>query len=75
MGRPVPHIHGGEGHTCGQSASCGQEALGPVQAVRLCQRDWRFSTGEKCLKSQPSEEAIHNFPEYFLLVTQRHSQP
>lgn len=50
MGRPVPHIHGGEGHTCGQSASCGQEALGPVQAVRLCQRDWRFSTGEKCLK-------------------------
>lgn len=50
MGRSVPHVHGGEGHTRGQSASCGQEAPGPVQALCLRQRDWRFSTGEKCLK-------------------------
>ena len=51
VGRPVPDIHGGEGHTRGQSASCGQEAPGPVQALRLRQRDWRFSAGEKkCLK-------------------------
>lgn len=51
VGRSVPHVHGGEGHTSGQSASCGQEAPGPVQALCLRQRDWRFSTGEKkCLK-------------------------
>lgn len=50
MGRSVPDVHGGEGHTCGQSASCGQEALGPIQALCLCQRDWRFGTGENWLK-------------------------
>lgn len=47
MGGSIPHLHGRKGHACGQSAGCRQEATGPVQALCLCQRDWRFSTGEQ----------------------------
>lgn len=73
MGRSVPHLHGGEGHTCDQSASCGQEAPGLVQALCLCQRDWRFSTGEKkLLKVNPLKSRlyiyIYTFLDYFLLL-------
>lgn len=46
MGRQIPYLHGGERLTCLESARCGQEALGPVPAVRLRQGDWRFGTGE-----------------------------
>lgn len=73
MGRSVPDVHGGEGHTRGQSASCGQEAPGPVQALCLRQGDWRFSTGEKKgLKVNLLKSDALFFLDCFLLVTWLH---
>lgn len=76
MGGSVPDVHGGEGHACGQSASCGQEASGPVQALCLRQRDWRFSTGEKnWLKVNLQKANILFFSRAFLLDTSLDFQP
>lgn len=46
MGRQIPHLHGRERLARLESARRGQEALGPVPALRLRQRDRRFGTGE-----------------------------
>lgn len=46
MGRPIPYLHGRERLSSLEPARSGQEALGPVPALRLRQRDWRFGTGE-----------------------------
>ena len=46
MGRPIPYLHGRERLPRLQSARGGQEALGPVPALHLRQRDRRFGTGE-----------------------------
>lgn len=46
MGRQIPYLHGRARLPCLKSACSGQEALGPVPALCLRQRDWRFGTGE-----------------------------